>query len=57
MSDDGSITIVIQHEQLADTSNWLPAPEGRFNLTMRLYGAEPELLDSRYRLPSVEPVE
>ena len=36
---DGSITLYIQHDSPgADKeSNWLPAPQGPFNLTMRLY--------------------
>ncbi len=34
---DGSLTIVIQHEQPADTSNWLPAPAAPFRPIMRLY--------------------
>jgi hypothetical protein len=43
--EDGSITIYIQHDQPAAgyESNWLSAPEGNFNLTMRLYGAGSEL--------------
>ncbi|SDN10599.1 DUF1254 domain-containing protein [Pseudomonas jinjuensis] len=53
---DGSITLVIQHERPADTANWLPAPEGPFNLTMRFYGPEPAVLDGRYRLPAVQRV-
>jgi hypothetical protein len=35
---DGSLTIQIQKDPSTDTSNWLPAPGGSFNLTMRLYG-------------------
>lgn len=57
---DGSITIVIQHQQPADTANWLPAPaSGSFNLTMRMYGAQTPVLDGTYRLPPVtkSPVE
>jgi len=50
---DGSITIHIQNEKPKDTSNWLPAPKGSFNLTMRLYGAQTPILDGSYRLPSV----
>ena len=34
----GSLTILIQKNRPADTSNWLPAPTGPLNLTMRLYG-------------------
>jgi hypothetical protein len=47
---DGSVTIFIQKDKLADTSNWLPAPAGNFNLTMRLYGPETSVLDGSYRL-------
>ena len=51
---DGSLAILIQHEQPEDTSNWLPAPEsGPFNLTMRMYGAQTPVLDGSYRLPPV----
>lgn len=49
---DGSITILIQHEQPGDTANWLPAPAADpFNLTMRMYGAQTPVLDGTYRLP------
>ena len=51
---DGSLTITIQKDRPADTSNWLSAPNGPFNLTMRLYGPGPSVLDSSYRLPAVK---
>jgi len=54
---DGSLTIVIQHDKPADTSNWLPAPAGDFNLTMRFYGPETPVLDGSYRLPAVKRVQ
>ncbi len=52
---DGSITIYIQRDDPgADKrSNWLPAPAGSFNLTMRLYGAQTPILDGSYRLPGI----
>jgi hypothetical protein len=53
---DGSLTILIQKDKPADTSNWLPAPAGPFNLTMRLYGPETSILDGSYRLPAVHRV-
>jgi hypothetical protein len=56
-NDDGSLTILIQNEKPANTSNWLPAPEGEFNLTMRFYGPETAVLDGTYRLPSVKRME
>jgi hypothetical protein len=54
---DGSLTILIQKDRPADTSNWLPAPSGPFNLTMRLYGPETPVLDGSYRLPAVRRVQ
>ena len=54
---DGSLTIVIQKDRPAETSNWLPAPAGNFNLTMRLYGPETAILDGTYRLPAVKRVQ
>ncbi len=51
---DGSVMILIQNERPADTSNWLPAPKGPFNLTMRLYGSQPPILDGSYRLPGIK---
>ena len=50
-SADGSLTVVIQKDKPADTSNWLPAPEDAFNLTLRLYGPQTPILDGSYRLP------
>jgi hypothetical protein len=54
---DGSLTILIQHDRPADTSNWLPAPTGDFNLTMRLYGPETSILDGSYRLPAIKRIQ
>ncbi|WP_420995268.1 DUF1254 domain-containing protein [Cupriavidus sp. 30B13] len=53
---DGSLTILIQRDRPAETSNWLPAPEGPFNLTLRLYGPDASVLDGSYRLPAVKRV-
>lgn len=53
MNPDGSLAIVIQKDRPADTSNWLPAPPGNFNLTMRFYGPLPSVLDGSYRLPAI----
>jgi hypothetical protein len=54
---DGSLTIAIQKERPTDVANWLPAPAGNFNLTMRLYGPETSVLDGSYRLPPVKLVD
>jgi hypothetical protein len=50
---DGSLTIVIQHDQPADTSNWLPAPAAPFRPIMRLYQPEPAVLDGTYKIPPI----
>ena len=38
------------------TSNWLPAPEGGFNLCARLYYPKPEALDGTWTPPAVTKV-
>lgn len=52
---NGSIVIYIQHENPGPEkqSNWLPAPKGSFNLTMRLYGSQAPILNGSYSLPPV----
>jgi hypothetical protein len=53
-NDDGSLDILIQHEKPDNgTSNWLPAPEGGFNLCARLNYPKPEALDGTWRPPAV----
>jgi hypothetical protein len=50
---DGSLTIVIQHEPPADTSNWLPAPAAPFRPIMRLYQPRQAILDGSYQIPPI----
>jgi hypothetical protein len=53
---DGSLTIHIQHEEPTDPeqrANWLPAPQGSFNLALRFYGPEAPVFTGAYRLPAV----
>ena len=46
---DGSLDIYIQHDEpVSGTSNWLPAPEGSFNLCARLYYPKPEVHDGTW---------
>jgi hypothetical protein len=54
VADDGSLDILIQHDQPdSGTSNWLPAPEGEFNLCARFYYPDRTLLDGVWQPPPV----
>ena len=53
---DGGLTITVQHAEPNDPvkrANWLPAPEGEFYLTLRLYWPKPEALDGTWEPPLV----
>lgn len=52
---NGSRDLYIQHESPgADKEpNWLPALDGDFTLTMRLYALKVQLLDGRWIPPTV----
>jgi hypothetical protein len=52
---DGSLDLVVSRKvpAAADSSNWLPAPTGRFKLIMRLYNPRREVLDGRWVPPPV----
>jgi hypothetical protein len=51
--DDGSLTLLVQKDPPEDAwmANWLPAPDGPFYMTLRLYGPEPEALDGTWTPP------
>jgi hypothetical protein len=51
----GSLTLYFQNENPGKDkeANWLPAPKGPFNLTMRLYGPKSEALTGRWNPPPV----
>lgn len=53
---DGSLDIFIQHVSpgAAKESNWLPAPTGRFALSLRAYQPRPELLNDQYQMPVLQ---
>ncbi|EKS67226.1 MULTISPECIES: DUF1214 domain-containing protein [Caballeronia] len=53
---DGSIDVIVSAKSpgRAQTANWLPAPEGQFQLTMRLYAPKPQASDGSWAPPSVE---
>lgn len=51
---DGSLDVYLQHDPPAGhESNWLPVPDGRFNLIMRLYLPGEPILDGTYEYPPV----
>jgi hypothetical protein len=54
---DGGLTIYLQHEAPpGNEANWLPAPKGDFNLSLRAYLPKPELLNNSYQPPAVRRV-
>jgi hypothetical protein len=51
---DGSLAILIQRDPPADRANWLPIPDGRFQLLLRTYQPDTSLLDGSYRPPALQ---
>jgi hypothetical protein len=52
---DGSLDLYFQNESPGKDKerNWLPAPKGAFNLTMRLYAPKMEILVGKWNPPAV----
>ena len=53
---DGSLTLYFQNESPGPDkeANWLPAPKGPFNLTMRIYDPQMEALTGAWNPPPVK---
>jgi hypothetical protein len=53
---DGSLTLYFQNENPGSDreANWLPAPKGPFNLTMRLYAPKSEALTGVWNPPAIK---
>lgn len=53
---DGGLTLHLQHESPGKDreANWLPAPNGPFEATLRLYLPRPEALDGRWSAPPLD---
>jgi hypothetical protein len=53
---DGSLDLYFQNESPGKDKevNWLPAPKGPFNLTMRLYSPQPEALTGKWNPPPIK---
>ncbi len=57
-NDDGSLDIYIQKcPPVNNESNWLPAPDGDFNLVLRLYQPAAKVLNGTYEIPGIKRVE
>ena len=56
---DGSLDLYFQNESpgAGKEANWLPAPKGAFNLTMRLYAPKEDALTGKWNPPPVTKVE
>lgn len=55
-ANDGSLEIVLSHDEPVGVTNWLPVPADRFVLMLRLYLPRGAVLDGTYAYPAVEPI-
>lgn len=56
LNEDGGITLYLQNQSPGKDKepNWLPAPEGSFSATLRLYWPKQEALDGSWQLPQLK---
>jgi hypothetical protein len=57
LNPDGFVDLYLQHEPPVGNpqANWLPAPEGNFNLMLRMYWPKETVLNSTWERPAVLP--
>jgi hypothetical protein len=57
-NQDGSLDVYIQHNSpgTPKESNWLPAPAGRFSVTLRVYWPKESMLDGSWKPPAIQKV-
>jgi hypothetical protein len=55
---DGSLDVYVQHDSPGQPkeSNWLPAPEGPFSVTLRMYWPKEAVLDGSWKPPAIQKV-
>ena len=55
-NEDGSLDLYLQKESpgKAKESNWLPAPEGQFSPTMRIYWPEESVISGKWQPPALK---
>ena len=55
---NGSLDLYFQNESPGKDkeANWLPAPKGDFNLTMRLYSPQSDALTGKWNPPASEEI-
>jgi hypothetical protein len=53
---DGSLDLYFQTDSpgKGKEANWLPAPKGPFNLTMRLYSPDADALTGKWNPPPIK---
>ena len=56
---NGSLDIYLQAQSPGPDreTNWLPVPQGSFNLTLRLYWPQPPVVDGTWQPPAIEQVQ